>query len=132
MRIGPYRLRVLVVDDDLNVASVLSRLLRHLGCEVTTSTESPAALATFEAAPDDFDLLFTDQEMPELRGPELIRRCRTIRPNLVVIIGSGMPLSEPLTECLFLRKPYHLQGLRDALDWARSQVDRAVDAPNKG
>ncbi|MCA9797398.1 MAG: response regulator [Candidatus Eremiobacteraeota bacterium] len=131
MRLGPYCLKVLVVDDDQNVASVLSRLLRHLGCEVTTYVDSRAALEAFIAAPQTFDLLFTDQEMPELRGPELIRRCRAERPELVVIIGSGMPLSETLTDCLFLRKPYQLEGLRKALDWARSEVGPGADASKK-
>lgn len=82
--------RVLIVDDEPMVASVLKRGLEYLGHEVESLTSSVEALATFRAAPDRFDVVITDQTMPDMSGIELARQMVLIRPDIPIILCSGL------------------------------------------
>lgn len=81
--------RILVVDDEPLVASVIRRGLEHLGYDVESLTSSVDALATFRAAPERFDVVITDQTMPEMTGMQLAREMALIRPDIPVILCSG-------------------------------------------
>jgi len=81
--------RVLVVDDDEMVAHVLGAGLRRLGCKVNVHTDPRHALAEFARAPDDIDVVVTDQIMPHMSGVRLTRRLRDIRPSVPVILCTG-------------------------------------------
>jgi DNA-binding NtrC family response regulator len=50
---------------------------------------SAAALAAFRAEPDRFDLILTDEAMPDLTGTELARQFRRCRPGVPIILVSG-------------------------------------------
>lgn len=80
---------ILLVDDEEALISVGSSVLEHLGYRVTSRTDSLEALATFTARPGDFDLVITDQTMPELNGTDLAKELLQIRPNLPVILLTG-------------------------------------------
>ncbi len=60
------------------------------------ATTGPEALAFFEADPDAFDLLITDQVMPRMTGDELVLAVRAVRPNLPAILFTGF--GERITE----------------------------------
>jgi signal transduction histidine kinase/ActR/RegA family two-component response regulator len=81
--------RVLVVDDDEMVAHVLGAGLRRLGCRVAVHTDARDALAEFARAPDDVDVVVTDQIMPHMSGVRLTRRLHDIRPAVPVILCTG-------------------------------------------
>lgn len=80
---------VLFVDDDEDIALIVKQLLKKRGITVTAKTDSMQALQRFRSAPDDFDLVITDQTMPGLTGLELAKELRKIRPNMPVILVSG-------------------------------------------
>jgi len=84
----PRSLRVLVVDDDSLVLMNTAALLEDMGYVVTEANSAAEALAFFK---DDtaFDLLITDQAMPNMVGTKLIERVREIMPDLPVILASG-------------------------------------------
>lgn len=88
---APDRLtgRILVVDDDESVAMYVSELLRRRGCQVTEMTSSPEALALFERQPQDFDLVVTDQTMPDLTGADLARKILGLRPETPIVLCTG-------------------------------------------
>jgi CheY-like chemotaxis protein len=71
-------------------------MLARLGYQVTVSTSSLKALELFRARPDMFDLLISDQTMPNLTGVDLAREIHQIRPRFPVILCTGY--SERLTE----------------------------------
>jgi CheY-like chemotaxis protein len=52
-------------------------------------TSSREALARFRSDPDAFDLVITDQTMPEMAGDELARELLKIRPDLPIILCTG-------------------------------------------
>jgi len=81
--------RIIFVDDEVNLAELGKRFLEKLGYRITTMTSSVRALEIFQSSPEDFDLLITDQSMPEMSGMELIEKVRKIRPELPVIISTG-------------------------------------------
>ncbi|RCX11484.1 PAS domain-containing hybrid sensor histidine kinase/response regulator [Extensimonas vulgaris] len=85
---------VMYVDDDQALVFVVQRLLRRRGYEVSTFTDPQAALQALRAAPEKYDLLVTDYNMPGFSGVELLRATRQIRPALPVALASGYVSSE--------------------------------------
>ncbi len=81
--------RILFVDDEEDLAGACVEMLQLQGYAVTSTASSLQALALFQAAPDDYDLLVTDQTMPKMTGTELTVAIRKIRPELPVILCSG-------------------------------------------
>ena len=81
--------RVLLVDDEEIVRSVLEKGLQRLGYQVTAESSGGDALRRFEASPDDFDLVITDQTMPRMSGLQLAEALHAIRPLLPVILATG-------------------------------------------
>jgi PAS domain S-box-containing protein len=88
--------RILFVDDEPALVDMAKQVLERMGYRVTCRTSSIEALALFQAAPDDFDLVITDITMPKMTGEELARKILRLRKNLPVIICTGF--STNLTE----------------------------------
>lgn len=86
--------RVLFVDDELALARLAQRALPLHGLATAVYSDPLQAAAAFEADPDAFALLITDQTMPGLTGLELVERLRRIRPRLPVILSSGYLTAE--------------------------------------
>ncbi len=80
---------VLLVDDETGVREVHTEMLLSLGYQVTSASDGRQAIDIFRAAPDTFDILFTDMTMPGLTGDVLAREVLTLRPELPVIICTG-------------------------------------------
>lgn len=116
----PTRLTVLVVDDDPMMLEVLFRVLRRENYDLLVAADGPKALATAEAHPRPVDLLITDCEMPEIKGPELADRLRARYPGLKVLFQTGFSdmvfESRPVLDddSAFLEKPFTARGLCEA------------------
>jgi signal transduction histidine kinase/CheY-like chemotaxis protein len=81
--------RVLLIDDEGPVLAATAELLSQLGYEAVSFSDSHAALAAFEAAPERFDAVVTDELMPGLTGTKLARVVRQCRPDMPVVLVSG-------------------------------------------
>ena len=81
--------RILFVDDEEPLAEMGADILRELGYQVASRTGSRAALALFKLDPSQFDLIITDQTMPEMTGIELAHEAMAIRPDIPVILCTG-------------------------------------------
>ncbi|MBU0908611.1 MAG: response regulator, partial [Proteobacteria bacterium] len=81
--------RILLVDDEAAIVSLQKNTLAALGYHVTATTDSGIALSYFQAAPDGFDLIITDQTMPSLCGTELAGEVLRVRPDMPIILCTG-------------------------------------------
>lgn len=81
--------RIFVVDDEMMIVKLTSRILEQLGYTVVSSNNSLEALEMIRKRPDDFDLVITDMTMPHLTGDRLTHEILKIRPDLPVIICTG-------------------------------------------
>jgi PAS domain S-box-containing protein len=80
---------VMIVDDEPMLVALAEEMLAGLGYEPVGFESSPVALQAFRANPGRFDLVLTDEAMPELVGTELAREIRLLRSDVPVILMSG-------------------------------------------
>ena len=110
--------RVLLVEDELLVREMAAEDLAEAGFEVTPASNGDEALAILREGAG-FDLLFTDIRMPgAIDGWELARQAKEMISGLRVIYATGLgDAGDGLGqgEC-YVRKPYNLKDLRQALD----------------
>jgi signal transduction histidine kinase/CheY-like chemotaxis protein len=81
--------RILLVDDEDQIVTVLRKSLERKGYEVTGMTDSSLALQAIENEPDRWDVIITDINMPRLNGIQIAQAVHSVRPNLPVILCSG-------------------------------------------
>ncbi len=81
--------RVLFIDDEEPLAEMGRQLLEKLGYSVTTRTSSTDALAALRRDPAAYDLIITDETMPEMTGMEFAKEVLALRPDMPVILCTG-------------------------------------------
>jgi len=81
--------RVLLVEDEAMLARVGQAHLERLNYEVVACLSSVEALEAFRAVPQRFDLVITDQTMPQMTGDALAQALRRIRPDIPIILCTG-------------------------------------------
>ena len=117
---------ILVVDDEIPILEIMEGLLGNLDYVVTTCPSPEEALAMFCNAPENFDLLVTDMNMPGMNGAELIRSVRQIRPEIPIILCTGFSefMNADNTEALgssrYIMKPVTQKQINQAI---RSLLD---------
>jgi PAS domain S-box-containing protein len=113
--------RILFVDDDEMLSALNQRLLSEAGYQVTVQTDSVAALHLFSKNAQDFDLVITDQTMPEMTGMELIQNIKQQRPDIPTILCTGYSSKvdeEKIKQSgvsAFLLKPVELKEMSQAI-----------------
>jgi CheY-like chemotaxis protein/anti-sigma regulatory factor (Ser/Thr protein kinase) len=80
---------VMIVDDEPMLVALAEEMLAGLGYEPVGFESSRQALQVFRSKPGRFDLVLTDEAMPELVGSELAREIRLLRPDIPIILMSG-------------------------------------------
>ena len=81
--------RILLVDDERSLSETVQMALTRLGYDVTVQTSSIEALEVFRLQPDRFDLVITDQTMPNMTGAELAKEVLHIRSDIPIILCTG-------------------------------------------
>ena len=82
---------ILLVDDEEFFLDLVREILVELGYEVMAMRSSLAALHLFSTAPSEFDVVITDERMPELSGSDLSAQILDIRPDIPVILHTDYP-----------------------------------------
>lgn len=80
---------VLVVDDEPALVELAEEMLAALGYDPRGTVSSVQALQALQENPAQFDLLLTDEVMPEMNGTALARAALALRPGLPVVLASG-------------------------------------------
>lgn len=119
-------LRVLVVDDCPAVLRFVERALAGAGHVVACHDDPRAALASYQAAGNQIDLVITDYSMPHLNGLQLVEAMRAARAGgaFLMITADGPPLTDQALRARgigqLLRKPFSGADLRAAVQavWA--------------
>jgi PAS domain S-box-containing protein len=123
--------RVLIVDDEEPLVQLASRTLEELGYAPAGFTSSSAALAAIRADPKHFDLLITDERMPEMSGSELIREVRGLRGSLPVVLMSGYLGATKGEADEVIRKPLSRRDFAACLARVLENGLRAPSRPRK-
>lgn len=94
--------RVLIVDDEAYFLEVVGESLKLLGYQITASQSSVNTLKTFRDNPEGYDLLITDQTMPEMTGVQLsleihIKSDATSLSSFVLVTASWSRNNPPAT-----------------------------------
>jgi PAS domain S-box-containing protein len=80
---------VMIVDDEMPLVALAEEILAELGYEPVGFNSGAAALEAFREAPQRFDIVLTDETMPELIGTVLAGEMRRLRPDIPVVLMSG-------------------------------------------
>ena len=112
-------LRVLVVDDEPLICRLNTDILAGAGYQVDVAENGAAAWDALQRK--DYDLLVTDNQMPNLSGVDLVKKVRTAGMSLPVIMATGTLPEEEFTQHLWLYpfvmllKPYSLAELLETV-----------------
>jgi DNA-binding response OmpR family regulator len=117
--------RILVIDDQPNVRTMISIVLRINHFEVVEAASGAAGLKEFENS--SFDLVIVDVFLQETNGFDVIRMMRERIPNLPVVAISGMTAldfvsaSPEFSDVICLQKPFRPHELIGAIEAARGR-----------
>ena len=122
--------RVLVVEDESSVRTVVCAALRQLGCSVEAVADGDAAVARLDA-PEPPDLVISDVMLPgSVSGVDVVRRARVLLPERPCILMSGYARehltadADDVRGLPMLQKPFLLEELEAAV--SQSLRSRAV------
>jgi signal transduction histidine kinase/ActR/RegA family two-component response regulator len=98
--------RILFVDDEKALVDIGVQLLEHLGYRVVARTSSIEALEAFRNQPEKFDLVVSDQTMPNMTGEMLAKELIRIRPDIPIVLCTGYSemISEEKATALGIKK----------------------------
>ncbi len=112
--------RILIVDDNPNMASLLSEMLEVFDYESIRAGNGLEAIEKLDA--DDFSLVITDMRMPKMSGLDLLQKLKQTHPDLPVVVISGYALDEEGNDLLskladgFLNKPFKMVDIENLLN----------------
>jgi DNA-binding response OmpR family regulator len=126
--------RILVVDDDVSTRELSAKVLVRSGYQVDAAEDGEAGWKALHAT--NYDLLITDHNMPKLSGVELIKKLRSARMNLPVVLASSALPTEELDQNPWLQlaatlsKPFTRDELLGAVKAALSATAMTASAQN--
>lgn len=113
-------LKILVVDDDRDLALSLSEMLEMMDHKVTVVHTGEDAISAFAAA--QFDLTFMDVKLPGITGVDAFSEIRKIKPDAKVVMMTGFRVDQLLEQAVnygavrVLRKPFEPAEILESLD----------------
>ncbi|MFO7715743.1 sigma-54-dependent transcriptional regulator [Desulfosarcina sp.] len=112
--------KILFVDDDSQILSIVDQFLTRCGFNVTTQSSGLKAIDMIRE--DHYHIIFSDLIMPEISGMELLKQIKKISPESDVIIVSGYGTIESAIQAMkmgsydFLQKPINLDRFKILID----------------
>lgn len=123
---------LLLVDDEQNILSALTRLFRRDGYQIFTANGGSAGLALL--AENKVGVILSDQRMPEMSGSEFLSQVTALYPETVRIMLSGYTDLASVTDAInrgaiykFLTKPWEDELLRDNVRQAFEHYEMAYE-----
>jgi len=132
--IRKLKARILVVDDESDIAETIQDLLLFAGFDVETAENGQAAVDLLNGT-RQFDLMITDMRMPKMDGLQLLKTSHQLRKQLPVVILTGYGTVDDGINSLeegaydYILKPFNTEKLlrvvRGALRNRSIQIGRA-------
>ena len=125
---------ILLVDDEIDLLYPMTNLLTNIGFKVTAFGEPIKAIAYAKRHPEVFDIIFTDQKMPNTTGIQLIKEIRKFCPQLPAIICTGYSEElyksqiTDLDSLTILKKPSSIEEISHSID-AVLQKNQSLSLP---
>src|SRR5690242_10134083 len=119
---------ILVVDDTLSILTIVTGMLRHASFPVLHATSGDAALIVAAVHVGNIDLLLSDIQMRTMSGPELGIKLKVLRPEMHVMLMSGMANGNLLVlnyGWAFIEKPFLADKLLTMIDAVLHSPDRS-------
>jgi two-component system response regulator PilR (NtrC family) len=126
---------ILVVDDENSMREFLEIMLNKEGYQVATAAGGGEAIDLLKKS--DFDLVITDIRMKEIDGLEVLKKCKELHPNTIVILISAYASTSTAVEAMkwgaydYLPKPFKVREIkaviRDALETAEAQESQEME-----
>jgi CheY-like chemotaxis protein len=115
--------KILIAEDDAVVRAMVARSVEALGYSAICTPDGKVAFATLIANPE-VCLLISDEKMPEMDGPELIKRvrCHQAFSELPIVVMSSCVAPEDISRLLvlgsnrFVAKPFTILQMQEAVD----------------
>lgn len=110
---------VLIVEDSLDVRSVMAEIVSLFGYDVSVAEDGLEALR--KLASHTYDLIITDMGMPRMGGEDLVRNMRQGGIETPVILIAGVDIQrrklieDSLTNCSFVQKPFIIEDIKEVI-----------------
>lgn len=114
------KIKILVVDDDIDICDYMQLVLAQNGYDVKTQTDATAAISDLKA--DDYHVIILDLMMPEINGTELIEEIRKFDKDIAIIVFTGYPSVDTAVVSLrykvddYIRKPFDIEEFNKSLE----------------
>lgn len=128
-------LKVLIVDDELEVRELLAEYFAEVGYDVTTAPDGTAAVADLTANPTKYQLVISDLQMPGIDGLGVLEAAKTANPSIAVIIVTGYASVDSAVRAVrmgaydYLTKPFTLGQIEVIVRRAAERL--ALEAENR-
>jgi diguanylate cyclase (GGDEF)-like protein len=129
------KVRVLIVDDEASVRTLLSEVLHGQGYEVAVASNGEEAIELARKTP--FEIVITDMRMPGISGVEVIQHMKNIDGECCVIVMTGFSSVESAVEAIrrgaydYITKPFNIATMRIIVDRAAERQRLLKEARQK-
>lgn len=126
---APNKPRLLVVDDDAEMRTLLTEFFSGRGIEVETFPLATAALEHIEKDHARYEMIISDIKMPQMDGLTFVKKLRSIIPNTPIVLMTAFGSIETAIEAIrcgaydYIVKPFKLNEVQLV-------VDRAIEYRN--
>lgn len=112
---------VLIVDDELLIRTLFSRLIGKLGYSTMTASNGAEALDVFKEHSDEIDAVILDMVMPDINGDKVFGHLRDINPTIKILLSTGYSEDEHIEDLIangnasFIQKPFTIETITPVL-----------------
>lgn len=114
------QIRILVVDDDPSLRNMMNIVLKKDGFDVTCVENARVALSTLKE--ESFELIISDIKMPDVSGIDLLRKVKSLNPDMPVVMITAYGSTHDAVEAMklgaenYITKPFNLDELKIIID----------------
>lgn len=123
--------KALVIDDDIATLELMEYQLKAEKFEVKTASSGSKALELVNS--DEFDIILTDLNLPDINGIEMVKKCKEIAPDTEIIMITGFGSTEKAIEATkagafyYIEKPVEFEELRVLIGKAIDRKKQAAE-----